>query len=232
MTPTDAISLTANLATIISSFSIVFAIYVYVRDKMHENKKLDFSDSKDRAKFFSTLAKNPSLIDKVVIDKGRMKGSSFGEAIMERYKLSAYGDRESLLRDGLRFIFSDEAIKGAGSLDSSIYNNLEVVISRFCSLAVDSENFYTPNCKKIEAWIELDNIKKFIIQFPIPDHMYDENIFSEIRFGKKTISGFGSEIINQYFLPYLILYISKNYSSISKDDAYRVLSVLWEVGPA
>ncbi|WP_218104337.1 hypothetical protein, partial [Methylophaga muralis] len=86
--------------------------------------------------------------------------------------------------------------------------------------------------KRIDAWVELENIKQFVVKFPIPEGLFDEEVFSEIRFGRKTISSLGSAVLHNYFLPYLMLYVAKNYNSFSKDDSYTVLSVLWEIGPS
>lgn len=226
------VSLAANAATIISSFSIVIALYVYLKDRFEKKRRFDFGISSKRKKYYSILAKNPSLIDKVVIEKDDIKGSKLSQILLTRYNFSVHGDREKTLRNGLKFIFSDEAIKGFSNLDSAIYNNLDIVLSRFCSLVIDREDFYTPSSKRVDAWVELENVKPFIVKFPIPEELFDEDVFSKIRFGGATISSLGSAVIQQYFLPYLIFYVAKGYSSFSKDDPYTVLSVLWEIGPS
>lgn len=228
----ETMSYAANVATIISSFTIVIALYVYLKNKFQERRKFDFSVPSKRKKYFLILSKDPSLIDKVVVNKRYKKGSTLNEILFGRYSFSNNGDREKILQDGLRFILSDEAIKAFQNLDSTIYNNFDVVLSRFCSLVVDREDFYASDSKRIDAWIELENIKQFVVKFPIPENLFDEEAFSEIRIGKKTISTLGSSVIHNYFLPYLIFYVAKNYSSFSKDDPYTVLSVLWEVGPS
>ena len=228
----ETISLTANLATIISSFSIVIALYVYLKDRFEKNRRFDFGVPSKRKKYFPILVKRPSLIDKVVIDKGDIKGSKLSEILLTRYKCSVHGDREKILQNGLRFFLSDEAIKAFPNLDSTIYNNLDLVLSRFCSLVVDREDLFAPSAKRVDAWVELESIKPFIVKFPIPEDLFDEDVFSEIRFGRATISKLGSAIIQQYFLPYLIFYVAKEYDSFSKDDTYTVLSVLWEIGPS
>jgi len=228
----ENISLAANLATIISSFSIVIALYVYLKDRFEKNRKFDFGVASKRKRYFPVLVKKPSLIDKVVIDKDNIKGSELSEILIARYNFSVHGDREKILRNGLRFFLSDEAIKAFPNLDSTIYNNLDLVLSRYCSLVVDREDFYEPSSKKVDAWVELENIKPFIVKFPIPEDLYDEGVFSEIRFGSATISKLGSAVIQKYFLPYLMLYVANEYSSFSKDDSYTVLSVLWEIGPS
>jgi hypothetical protein len=228
----ETISLAANLATIISSLSIVTALCVYIKDRFEKNRKFDFGVPSKRKRYFPVLVKKPSLIDKVVIEKGHIKGSELSEILLTRYNLSVHGDREKILRNGLRFFLSDEAIKAFPNLDSTIYNNLDLVLSRYCSLVIDREDFYAPGSKWVDAWVELENIKPFIVKFPIPEDLYDEDAFSEIRFGSTTISKLGNAIIQQYFLPYLMLYVAKEYSSFSKDDSYTVLSVLWEIGPS
>lgn len=232
MASPETISLVANLATIISSFTIVIALYVYLKDRFEKNRKFDFGVPSKRARYFPILVKKPSLIDKVVINKGNIKGSELSEILLTRYNFSVHGDREKILRNGLRFFLSDEAIRAFPNLDSTIYNNLDLVLSRYCSLVIDREDFYAPSSKRVDAWIELESIKPFIVKFPIPEDLYDEDVFSEIRFGSATISKLGSAVILQYFLPYLILYVAKEYSSFSKDDSYTVLSVLWEIGPS
>lgn len=226
------ISLAANLATIVSGFSIVIALFVYLKDRFEKNRKFDFSVSSKRKRYFPILVKKPSLIDKIVIDKGDIKGSRLNEILLTRYNFSVHGDREKILQNGLRFFLSDEAIKAFQNLDSTIYNNLDLVLSRFCSLVIDREDFYAPSSKRVDAWVELENIKQFIVKFPIPEDLFDEDVFSEIRFGRATISSLGSVVIQQYFLPYLIFYVAKDYSSFSKNDSYTVLSVLWEIGPS
>lgn len=225
-------SYAANIVTIISSFTIVIALSVYLKNKFQERRKFDFSVPLKRKKYFLILSKDPSLIDKVVVNKRYKKGSKLNDILFGRYSFSTNGDRERILQDGLRFILSDEAIKAFQNLDGTIYNNFDVVLSRFCSLVVDREDFYESDSKGIDAWIDLEKINKFVVKFPIPKDLFDEEAFSEIRFGKKTISNFGSSVIHNYFLPYLILYVAKNYSSFSKDDSYTVFSVLWEVGPS
>lgn len=232
MASTETISLVANLATIISSFSIVIALYVYLKDRFEKNRKFDFGAQSKRKKYFPILVKEPSLIDKVVIGKGHIKGSKISGILLNRYNSAVHGDREQILRDGLRFFLSDEAIKAFPNLDRTIYNNLDLVLSRYCSLVIDREDLYAPSSKRVDAWIELENIKQFIVKFPIPEDFFDEDVFSEIRFGSATISKLGSAVIQQYFLPYLIFYVAKEYSSFSKDDSYTVLSVLWEIGPS
>ncbi len=225
-------SYVANVATILSSFTIVIALYVYIENKLQERRKIDLSVPSKRKKYFLILSKNPSLIDKVVVNKRYKKGAKLNEILLGRYNSSAHGDREKILQDGLRFILSDEAIRAFQNLDGTIYNNFDVVLSRFCSLVVDREDFYASDSKKVDAWIQLEKIKQFVVKFPIPEGLLDEEVFSEIRFGSKTISSLGSSIIHNYFLPYLILYVAKNYDLFSKEDTYTVLSVLWEVGPS
>ncbi len=228
----ETMSYAANVATIISSSTIVIALYVYLKNKLQERREFDFSIPSKRKKYFLILSKNPSLIDKVVLNKRYKRGSKLNEILLCRYNFSTHGDREKILQDGLRFILSDEAIKAFQNLDVTIYNNFDVVLSRFCSLVVDREDFYASDSKMIDAWIELEKIKQFVIKFPIPKDLFDEEVFSEIRIGRKTISSLGSTVIHNYFLPYLILYVAKNYNSFSKDDPYTVLSVLWELGPS
>jgi hypothetical protein len=228
----EIVSYTANVATIISSSSIVIALYVYIKNRSQERRKFDFSVPSKRKEYFLILSKNPSLIDKVVVNKRHKRGSKINEILLGRYTASNHGNREKVLQDGLRFILSDEAIKAFINLDSTIYDNFDVVLSRFCSLVVDREDFYASDSKKIDARIDLKKIKQFVVKFPIPESLFDEEVFSEIRFGKKTISSLGSAVIHSYFLPYLILYVAKNYNSFSKDDPYKVFSVLWEVGPS
>lgn len=228
----ESISLAANFATIMSSFSIVIALFVYLKYRFEKNRKFDFGVPSKRKRHFPILVKKPSLIGKVVIDKGDIRGSKLSEILLTRYNFSVHGDRENILQNGLRFFLSDEAIKAFQNLDSTISNNLDLVLSRFCSLVIDREDFYAANSKRVDAWVELENIKPFIVKFPIPEDLFDEDIFSEIRFGGATISSLGSEVIQQYFLPYLIFYVAKDYSSFSKNDSYTVLSVLWEMGPS
>jgi hypothetical protein len=228
----ETMSYAANIATIISSFTIVIALYVYVKNKLQESIKFDFSIQSKRKKFFLILSKNPSLVDRVVLSRMYKKGSGLNEVLLGRYNSSIHGDREKILREGLRFILSDEAIRAFRNLDSTIYNNFDVVLSRFCSLVVDQEDFYAADVKRIDAWIELEKIKQFVVKFPIPEELFDEEIFSDIRFGKKTISSLGSEVIHNYFLPYLMLYVAKRYDSFSKDDPYALLSVIWNIGPS
>ncbi|AFY61203.1 hypothetical protein [Synechococcus sp. PCC 6312] len=228
----ETMAYAANVATIISSFTIVIALYVYIKNKFQERRKFDFSIPSKRKKYFLILSKNPSLIDKVVVNKRYKKGSELHEILLGRYLFSIYGDREKILQDGLRFILSDEAISAFQNLDSAIYNNFDVILSRFCSLVVDREDFYTSDSKEIDAWIDLEKIKPFVVKFPIPEGLFNEEVFSEIRYGRKTISSLGSTVIHNYFLPYLILYVAGKYDSFSKDDLYSVLSVLWEVGPS
>lgn len=232
MVSPETISLAANLATIISSFSIVVALYVYLKDRFEKNRIFDFGVPSKRKKYFPLLVKKPSLIAKVVIGKDYTKGSKLNEILLARYNFSIHGDRENILKNGLRFFLSDEAIKAFPNLDSTIYNNLDSVLSRFCTLVIDREDFYAPGSKRVDAWIELENIKPFVVKFPIPEELFDEAVFSEISFGRATISKLGSAVIQQYFLPYLIFYVAKEYSSFSKDDSYTVLSVLWEIGPS
>ncbi|MBE0440442.1 MAG: hypothetical protein IBX57_11965 [Gammaproteobacteria bacterium] len=232
MISTETMSYIANVATIISSFTIVVALFVYIKNKIQERKKFDFSVPNKRKKYFLILSKNPSLIDKVAVNKRYKKGSKLNAILSSRYNFSANGDIERLLQDGFRFILSDGAIRAFRNLDSAIFDNFDAVLSRFCSLVVDGEDFYASDSEKIDAWIELEKIKQFVVKFPIPQDLFDKEVFSEIRFGGKNISSLGSAVIHNYFLPYLILYVAKNYDSFSKDDPYTVLSVLWKVGPS
>lgn len=228
----ETISLIANICTIVSSFSIVIALYIYIKDKIDKNKKFDFTKKSKRASYIKILSENPLLIDKVTVGRNHIKGKSLSEILLKRYTQAIEGDREVLLKNGLKFLLSNESIQAFKNFNADIYNNFDTIIFRFCSLVIDKDDFYTNNSKKIDAWIELENIKQFIIKFPIPVELLDDKVFSDIRFGQKTISALGNEVMHSYFLPYLILYIARNYRSITKEDTYRIFSVVWEIGPS
>ncbi|EGR4247871.1 hypothetical protein DDM63_17545, partial [Vibrio cholerae] len=56
------LSLIANICTIVSSFSIVYALYFYIKGKIQESRKLNFSNIEKRSKFFKLVAVDQSLI--------------------------------------------------------------------------------------------------------------------------------------------------------------------------
>ena len=228
----ETISLIANICTIFSSLSIVIALFVYVRDKIVQNRKYDFSDLSKRAKNLKKIVKNPKDIERIVLVEKYKKGAGFTEIILSKYKDFAKGDREETFKNGLEFMLSKESIQGFGSLSNQIYNNFDDIVLRFCALVIDREDYFTNDSKKIDAWIQLKNIDQLVVKFPIPSDIFDEKVFSDIRLGSKKISSLDDEVLLKYFLPYLILYVATNYKKIDKDDAYTIFSVLWEVGPS
>ncbi|PHZ58999.1 hypothetical protein CRG86_015620 [Photobacterium leiognathi] len=64
--------------------------------------------------------------------------------------------------------------------------NLNRVLTRYCQLALDGENFYSSDAKGIDAWVELPNNGKFVIKFPIPNELYSEEVLI-IQGGAATV---------------------------------------------
>ncbi len=228
----ETISLIANICTIFSSFSIVIALFVYVREKFIQNKKYNFSNKTKRTNNLRKLVINPHMINKVVLSGEFKKGSQLSDILIGKYKGYTHGDREEILKNGLKFMLSKESIQGFNNFSSKIYNNFDDIMSRFFELVIDRKDYYAQDTKGVDAWIELDNIKQFVVKFPIPAKKFDERKFSEVRYGDKTITTLGDEVLLNYFLPHLIYYVSINYDNLSTDDAYKIFSVVWEVGPS
>jgi len=226
----ETISLIANICTIFSSFSIVVALFVYVRDKFIQNRKYDFSNKSKRTKNLKKITKKSKDIRKIVLSESYKKGAGLTEILLSKYRDYAQGDREKNLKNGLEFMLSKESIQGFNNFSPQIYNNFDDIMSRFFELVIDKKDYYTENSKRIDAWIPLKNVKQFVVKFPIPSELFNEKEFSDIRYSNKTITSLGDEILLKYFLPYLIFYISINYDKLEPDDAYTIFSVLWEIG--
>ena len=228
----ETISIIANICSIFSSLSIVVALYVYVRGKIIKNRKYDFSVKYKRTKNLNKIIKNTKHIEKVVLSESYEKGAELSDILLSKYRNYALGDREESLRNGLNFMLSKESIQGFNNISPKIYSNFDDIMSRFFELVIDRKNYYTENSKKVDTWIQLENINQFVVKFPIPNELFDETKFSDVRYGSKTITSLGDEVLLKYFLPYLIFYVSINYDKIQPEDAYTIFSVLWEIGPS
>lgn len=229
----ENISTIANVCTIISSLSIVCALYFYIREKIEKHSVLNFSLAKKRNKYFKAIANNPLAIEKIITQTVKIKKNNLGLVLAEKYNNSIKESREQNLKNGLKFIFSNDAIQAIAILTPEKINNMELILSRFCSLTLDQADFYENDSKRVDAWVNLENEKKFIIKFPIPKNLYDEKIFNDIRFGSDSISNLGNDIIDSYFYPYLIRYVSQQYETITKNDIVTLLSPhSWEIGPS
>lgn len=228
----DTLSIIANVCTIVSSFSIVYALYFYIKNQLDRRKKFNFSNPEKREAYFLALAKNPIYIEKVVIDSNKFSEKNLSRVLINRYNSSNSVDKEQHLKNGLKFFLSDEAIKSSCIFDSSIIDNMSSILNRYCSLALDGENYFTADSRKVDAWVTLSNGQQFSIKFPIPGELCDDKTFNDIGFGKETLSKLGREVIHDYFLPYLIIYVSKSYDELSKEDAYKLISSFWEIGPS
>lgn len=228
----DTLSIIANVCTIVSSFSIVYALYFYIKKQLYRRKKFNFSTPKKRDAYFLELARNPNYIEKVVVDSDKFSEKNLTIALINRYNSSNSSDKEQELKNALKFFFSDEAIKSSFIFDKSIVENMGSILNRYCALALDGEDFFTADSRKVDAWVTLSNGQQFSIKFPIPRELYDDKTFKDIRLGRETFSKLGREVIHNYFLPYLIIYVSKSYNKLSKEDAYYLISSFWEIGPS
>lgn len=148
--------------------------------------------------------------------------------------LSIKKRRESNLKNTLKFILADQTIELLYISFPYVLKNLNRVLTRYCQLALDGENFYNSDAKGIDAWVELPNKGKFVIKFPIPNELYSEDVFNHSRWsGNGSILGFGEEVIMDYFFPYLIRYVSQNYDNLTEEDKAILLNPYdWDFGPS
>jgi hypothetical protein len=227
------LSIIANICTIISSFSIVYALYFYIKEKIKKNRTLDFSNIDKRTKYLKLIAKEPSMLDKVVIKSKNLKNKDFTYILINRHTFAEKSIREKNLRNGLSFILSDTAIQTLGHAFPSAVRDMELILKRYCSLSLDGSDFYGYESKRVDAWVNLKNRGQFVIKFPIPKNLYQEETFNNVRFGKGYIPDFGEEVINSYFFPYLISYVSRTYFDLSENEVVTlVLPHSWEIGPS
>ncbi|OCL99252.1 hypothetical protein AAX29_01064 [Aliarcobacter thereius] len=223
------LAILANIVTIVGIVPIVYVAFLYVKKIKQENKTIDLSDNKNRSLNFYKLARNQALIDKVIVEKEKNNARTSTEVFIERFKNSNYVKREEIIKNGLRFILSDEAIDSLPIFDSQIYNKLEDVFFDFYDLVMRKKDINKSTLKSLDAWINLRG-KQYSIKFFIPKEYYDKDLIDNIKFGTKTITSFETEVLCKYFLPSLIFYAAKDYESFLPEDTYVLLSSFWEVG--
>ncbi|MFM5063291.1 hypothetical protein ACEUBE_19240 [Aeromonas veronii] len=230
----SSLSLIANICTIASSFSIVYALYFYIKGKLKESRRLIFSKIKKRSKFFKMVAMDPSLISKIEIESKTIINRDLTFILSYRNSLTAKESRENHLKNALRFVFSDESITLLTISFPYVAKNLDHVLNRYCQLALDSVDFYSLDSKKVDAWVQLPQLGTFVIKFPIPRELYNEERFNNSRWcGNGSIAELGEEVIIDYFFPYLIDYVSKSHKNLNEEDLNILLSPYsWEFGPS
>ncbi len=228
------LSLIANICTIVSSFSIVYALYFYIKGKIQESRKLNFSNREKRSKFFKMVAVDQSLISKVEIKSKTLRNRDLTYILSNRNVLTAKNNRENYLKNALRFVFSDKSIQFLTISFPYVASNLDHVLNRYCQLALDGVDFYSMDSKKVDAWVQLSQLGQFVIKFPIPDELYNEERFNNSRWsGDGSIAGLGEEVITDYFFPYLINYVSRKHENLTEADLAILLSPYsWEFGPS
>ncbi|AWK84719.1 hypothetical protein [Photobacterium damselae] len=230
----DNLSLVANICTIVSSFSIVYAVYFYIKGKIQESRSLNFSNIKKRSKFFKMVAIDLSLVSKVEIKSKAIKNRDLTYILSNRNYLTEKNNRENYLKNALRFIFSDEAIQLLTISFPYVAKNLNHVLNRYCQLALDGVDFYSMDSKTVDAWVQLPQLGQFIIKFPIPNELYNEERFNNSRWsGDGSITGLGEKVVTDYFFPYLINYVSRQHENLTEADMAIILSPYsWEFGPS
>lgn len=146
--------------------------------------------------------------------------------------LSIKKRRESNLKNALHFILSDQTIELLNISFPYVLKNVNRVLDRYCQLAIDGENFYSSDAKRIDAWVQLPNKVQFIIKFPIPNELYSEEVFNHSRWSSNgSILGLGEEVLMDYFFPYLISYVSRKYVDLTEADKAILLNPYeWELG--
>ncbi|HIF9093757.1 TPA: hypothetical protein ACX6NR_002731 [Photobacterium damselae] len=234
MFTTDNLSLVANICTIVSSFSIVYAVYFYIKGKIQESRSLNFSNIKKRSKFFKMVAIDLSLVSKVEIKSKAIKNRDLTYILSNRNSLTEKNNRENYLKNALRFIFSDEAIQLLTISFPYVAKNLNHVLNRYCQLALDGVDFYSMDSKTVDAWVQLPQLGQFVIKFPIPNELYNEERFNNSRWsGDGSITGLGEKVVTDYFFPYLINYVSRQHENLTEADMAILLSPYsWEFGPS
>lgn len=228
------LSIIANVCTIISSFSIVYAVYYYCVDKINGKKRLDFSNVSKRTTFFKLIAKDLTMISKVEIKSKSLKNKDLIYILSNRNMLAAKRQREVNLQNALSFILSDESISLLSISFPYVLMSLDRVLNRYCELALDGASFYNSDVKSVDAWVQLPEKGQFVVKFPIPNNLYNEETFNNSRWsGNGSIAGLGEEIIIDYFFPYLISYVSRKLDNVTDSDvAMLLLPYAWEFGPS
>lgn len=224
------LSTIADIVTAIGIIPIAYVAIIKIMNYYNQKKTINLDNKEKRSKYFLELCKEPSLIDKISITKDNIKVKKASSLLAHKFKFSIYADREKAIKKCLRFILSDEAIRAYPSINTGLYDKLEEMFFDFYSLLEKNPGILNQDFKYFDAWVRLKNNEDFVVSFPIPDELYDEEAINNICFGTKSIFSLDDDIVYKYFFPYLLLSISKYPKEFFPDDAYFIFSSLWKIG--